>query len=165
MSVDTYLEKTSPDRYNLIFPRLPSNTDLALNHRLVLSIFGSLVPGITLDIVTKAWQGMTVPDPSAQLQYDDWNISFMVDSDLKNWLLIYDWLMYIHDNNTHSYNKNFTVDASLVMINQFNNPEVTFIFKNMFPVSLSSIDLSSRNSQSYLECTCTFKYVRFEVER
>jgi hypothetical protein len=55
-------------------------------------------------------------------------------------------------------------DASLIILNSKGNSKVEFKFTDLFPVSLSAIQMTTTNSTTeYVTTTIGFRYTTFEI--
>ena len=110
-------------------------------------------------------------DSPSQLQYSDLDVTFIFDEDMKNYLEILNWLEGMGSpNSTDQYKKlkasdeGVQSDITIVINNNHKNPNKQFIFKDCFPVALSSINLDITSTDTiYSECNATFRYTNFTV--
>jgi len=112
-----------------------------------------------------------IPD---RLVYADFDVSFIVDENMNNYLEILGWLegMGSPENRGAQFNakraevSTYYSDITVIVQNSHKNPNLRFIFKNAFPISLGSIELDvKQDTVNYLSCTTTFRYDTFVVER
>lgn len=167
MAIDAVLNKATPQAFELVFPLLPTQTDMSEGNELTLNIHSTVIPGITIDLLERNWQGGLSFIPGGRIDFEPWEVSFLVDGDFNNWYELYRWLMYIH-NNKDIYAVNpgdIWVDASLRIVDNFSNEIMRLLFTNVWITSLSSVTLSYRDESTYLESQATFYYGRYEAER
>jgi hypothetical protein len=99
--VDTQLNKASAFSFELTFPVVPSESELKINEELVLNVFDSVIPSFSLDVNDESWQGSKSKMATGGFTFEDWTLSFIVDTDFKNWKMIYKWMMFIIIINTN----------------------------------------------------------------
>jgi len=115
--------------------------------------------------------------PGDQAVYGDLVITFRVDENLDNYMELYNWMRDIlrvdgfddatawtaEANNPMSDARVFS-DATLTILNSAMNPNKEVIFTDVFPNSISDVPfLTTAADVDYVECTCTFKYRKFEI--
>jgi hypothetical protein len=133
------------------------------------------IPGLSLQQVNTSNPFVKIPYGGDHIQFDDIMINFKVDEDLKNYLELYNWIknMGFPDNfdqyktladKPKTDGEGLVSDISLIVISSARNPIFEILFKDAFPVSLSSLIFdSTRPDIEYLECACTFKYTSFDI--
>ncbi len=90
------LNLASANNFQVIFPRLPNET--SVDRKLVLYAYGSILPAVSFNETILNWQGWEVKSINSNLQYEQWNIQFAVDSKFNNWKRLYSWMAYINNN-------------------------------------------------------------------
>mgnify|MGYP001399802493 CR=1 FL=1 len=140
------------------------------------------IPDVTLGVAQQATYLKNIPVPGDKLQYGALNLSFMVDEDMENYLQIYQWITSLgFPESLDQYQElrredrfspiidaqdplNERSDATLMIINSDYNPSVKIKFKDMFPVSLSSVPFNATSEQQqYYTAQATFQYTIFDV--
>jgi hypothetical protein len=165
MAIDAVLNKATPQAFELVFPRIPTETELSANQELTLNIHSTVIPGVNIDLIERNWMGGISTMPGGRIDFNPWEVSFLVDSDFTNWYMLYNWLMHIH-NNKDLYAVNpgdIWVDATLRIINNFSNDIMRIIFHDVWISSLSDVTMSYRDESTYLEGQATFYYGRYEA--
>jgi hypothetical protein len=168
MSPDTItLSKGIPANFEVVIPRLPSMTLLKESDDLILHIHETLVPSMAIDIVPVHWQGIKVSEHAGtNITFEDWNLSFTVDAELKNWRILQQWINYITsavaDQREHLLPEEYQVNAALVIYDNFRNALCKIIFIGAWIQTLGEISLSNRDT-GILESTATIKYGHYEV--
>lgn len=165
MSVATVVSKSNPTNFELAIPVVPSETTLAATNELKLNIYGTIIPSMTLEDAEASWQAGKIKFQSGKLQFDPWTINFMVDSELKNWKVLANWLFYINNNKDvmGQAPDDAVIDATLRIIDNFNASILTVTFKNLWIQSLGEVSMSTREGESTLESNATFLYDRYEI--
>lgn len=143
------------------------------------------IPGLNTAFAEQATPFLDVPVVPDKLVYDPLTIRFIIDDQLKNWAELHEWITGIAFPNTRSefndlrasgtqkslstkltkYNEESGIyaDGTLTILTAKNNPFMSVYFKDMFPISLSSIEMDSTlaNDIQYLTATATFKFKSF----
>ena len=160
----------------------PSNTNYLspIGFRFVLSNFKEVsyfcqtanLPGISIG-------GIDVPTPMRniqiegdEVQFEELSLSFVVDENLKNWLSIYDWIIGLGvptRNSIEKYKKlkesdEKTMDGVLTILTSNMNAQMEIKFRDMFPLSLSSIEFNTTATDvDYVTSTVSFRYDYYEI--
>jgi hypothetical protein len=165
MAIDTQLNKASSFSFELIFPIMPTGTELKHNEEFVLNIYETVIPGVTLDMLEQRWQGGKTNRASGELTFEPWNVNFAVDSDFKNWQSIFNWFMFVN-NNKDKYidlHKNYSVDATLKVFNNFQEQKFSLFFVDVWPMSIGEIQFTYRDGEQILDSQVSFIYDRYEI--
>ena len=140
------------------------------------------LPSITLGVAEQPSYLRNIPVPGDKIQFEDLQISFMVDEHMENYLEIYDWItglgfpesidQYIQlgddkklaPENDPNDNFNERSDATLMILNSDYNTSVKVKFRDLFPIGLSGIPFDAKaEQQEYYTATARFKYTMFDV--
>ena len=160
-----HFNKLTAANFQLAMPLIPSETSIRSTDELILNTFGVVIPGVNIDQEEQRWQGGKIIVPGGTITFDAFNTSFMVDADLDNWKVLFDWITYIN-NNFDSFvgeYSNYVIDASLRLMDNFGAQTRLITFKNLWIQSLGEVTLSQREGEPVMECTATFSYDRFVV--
>ena len=136
------------------------------------------LPEITLGSTFQATPFVDLSTPGDKLAFGDLSIQFMVDSKMANYTAIHDWLFALgfpQDNqqftdfvnqdtrNTRNEAMRTVSDAVLSILGPLNTPVRTVQFRDLYPLSLSSIIFRSTNTDvQYIVGNATFKYAYYE---
>jgi len=138
-------------------------------------IQAATLPSLTTNFVTVYTPFSSLSFSPDKLEYGDFSITFRVDEDMSNYLEIYNWLIGVSfpDNfKQHSDlvtrnqgdNSGIYSDATLTILNSTKNVNVEVTFEDLFPTSISDIQLDVRASDvNYSEATVSFRYKRFTI--
>ena len=138
-------------------------------------IQAATLPSLTTNFVTVYTPFSNLSFSPDKLEYGDFSITFRVDEDMSNYLEIYNWLIGVSfpDNfKQHSDlvtrnqgdNSGIYSDATLTILNSTKNVNVEVTFEDLFPTSISDIQLDVRASDvNYSEATVSFRYKRFTI--
>ena len=161
------LNKSGGNNYELIFPILPITEKITDTDILTLNIHGTVIPAISMATEERNWQGGVAPMAMSPITYEPWYVNFTVDSNWCNWYMIYKWMTFIDDGNTHygRSTKDYYVDATLLVYDNAENKIMTIKIVNIYPTNLNEVTLSHRDGQEILDCGANFNYTRMEIER
>ncbi|NBP57363.1 hypothetical protein EBU71_12680, partial [bacterium] len=99
-----------------------------------------------------------------------------VDEDLQNYIELYTWIRELGFPNDFSEYKSIASkpvytglgvvsDISLIILSSSRNPTHEVIFKDAFPISISSLIFDSTNTDvQFLEASATFKYRSYSIQ-
>ena len=136
------------------------------------------LPGLSLGVVNQPSYLKEIPLPGDRLVYDDFELTFIVDEELENWMAIHNWMRglgfpnSIGDFISEVTNEDGLVererqysDGTLIVLNNQFNSVARVKFTDLFPVSLSALRFDATN-QDYqtITATATFKYLIYNVE-
>ncbi|AKF13322.1 head-proximal tip of tail tube completion + sheath stabilizer protein [Sinorhizobium phage phiN3] len=128
------------------------------------------LPGIEIgEIEQPNRYGGTIFHHGTKLRHDEFSITFKIDENMENWLEIYSWIVGLAapiSAAQHAELKGSThglySDATLVLMSSAKNPLHQFTFTNMFPKSISSIELDvTQTAMTYATATATFQFDHF----
>jgi len=111
------------------------------------------------------------------LTYGDLTISFLVDEGLENYMAVHNWMTGLGFPETTQQFKNLTTnddgirdlkeqysDGSLSILNSNYRATANVKFKDLFPVSLTSLEFdSSVTDIQYFTAEATFKYTVYNI--
>lgn len=135
------------------------------------------IPTITLGDVDIPTRGL-VPIPiEGNIQYGEFNIEFIVDEDLTNYMEIHNWMRGLGapqsiddriefksaNRITKSQEYRYS-DGTLQILNNNNLANFDVVFKSLWPTSLSTLAFDVTGSDNeFFSATATFKYTLYEV--
>jgi hypothetical protein len=161
----TNLNPLSPNGFNFAITKLPDLTFFAQQVNL---------PGLTFGDPMQANPFASVAIPGDHITYDTLNVQYIIDSELKNYLGIYNWLIalgfpqsytqytnFVDAASANTYSelaKNYS-DATLQILTPTNGVAANIQFVDLFPMSLDSMIFNSTNNDvQYLIGNATFRY-------
>jgi len=138
------------------------------------------IPGINMGVAMQPNYLRPLPVPGDILSYEDLTIRFNVDEDMVNYLEVYNWLVqYGFPFSRTQYQSLLTEDtinpgtqtaisgmsdASLLIYTSNYNPNIEVNFKDIFPVSLSTINFDTTLTDiRYVTAEATFKYTIYDI--
>lgn len=160
-----------PNKFQLSFSRSPN-----------LQYFCQAVsvPGISLSEIPRQTPFVDLYSPGEKAIYDVFNVTFLVDEEMKSWLDIHDWIRaltfpkefqeYRDLERMSKYTGNVErpqySDAVLTILSSANTPTIRFKLYDCFPTSISAFVLSSQESpDNIITADATFRFAYYDVER
>lgn len=127
------------------------------------------LPAISIPSATQDTPAYLQPWPGSALSFEDFTCRFIVDEDLKNYEEIYNWITqqrFCSDfKPTRDLERNLTSDGTLITMTNASTPNRAFLFKDMFPVNLDSIDFDTTvDAPQPVVCQVTFKFSHFVLK-
>lgn len=138
------------------------------------------IPEITLGDAMMPTPFVNMPIPGDKLTFGDLQVNFLVDTQMSNYKAVYFWLIALgfpdsrdqfaqfvaaNGGGPANANRATTSEATLLVLNNSNEPVCSFAFHGVFPVSLSSITLQSTvDGTQYMSGTAVFRYSSFDIE-
>jgi hypothetical protein len=159
------LGKASPSNFQLLFQKIPTEPSINAMNPLILNIFSTVIPGISFAEEELYYQTNKTKRASGPLNYEQWSFGFVIDSEFSNWKIINNWMRYYNNNynKVAEKHKNYSVDASLVITDNYRKNIMSLRFVDIWPMSLSEVSLSQREGDAQLECTANFNYDYFLI--
>ena len=178
--------------------RNPSNTDLlqSTKFRVTFDKFPGMtffctsanIPGISLTEIPYQTSFLDVWVPGEKLIYDTFNITFLVDEEMRAWTELHDWIRgitfptefqefvrlknmsrenRIPPNSTAKGNAKVGMsDASMTIHTNKNNPNIRFKFVDMFPTSVSTILFNTGDTaENVITADAIFRFAYYNYER
>lgn len=159
------MDKATPTNYQLIFPLIPQQTTIGANNPFIMNIFSAIIPSLSMATEELRWQGNKTRHASEPIEFDPWLVSFVVDSRLENWKLLFKWMSYVNDNykKIAEQHHKYGVDAALVVTDNYANSVLELIFVDIWPTTIGELSMSQREGDIVLESTVNFNYDYFYV--
>jgi len=137
------------------------------------------IPGMTIDPVFIGNPLVSLPYSGDHVQHEELTITFKMDEDLGAYIDIYKWMYGLgFPENSEQYanlaaqaiwtGKGLVSDATLMILDAKKRPNYKIIFNNAFPVSLSTIQLSTSGPEGgaeFITADCSFRYDTFDIQR
>ena len=135
------------------------------------------IPELNLELTTQASYLKNIDVPGERLSYGDFTLRFLVDENMENYISVYNWLTglgfpettkefadIIKDKDGQRDPKEAFCDGTLRILNS-NYREVAKVkFKDLFPISLSSLDFDATNTDvQFFTAQATFKYTIYDL--
>jgi hypothetical protein len=115
--------------------------------------------------------------PGGKLQYGDLSLRFLVDEDMMNYMVVHNWLtglgfpettgqykeLITNDDGLQDSKRAFS-DGSLYILDSNYNTNSIVKFKDLFPVSLTSLEFDSTQTDiQYFTAEVSFKYTIYNI--
>jgi len=138
------------------------------------------VPSVQMGDAIMPTPFVNIPTIGDRITYAEFQVSFKVDEDLRNYIELYDWMVQLGFPESFDQAKNiygtgtsvdFRVDgpysdATLTILNSAMRPNLEVLFEDAYPISLSDLQFSATApSVDYIECQATFRYKLFRILR
>lgn len=138
------------------------------------------IPEITLSLNTQPTYLKDIDVPGDKLTYGDLSLRFMVDENMENYMAIHNWLTGLgfpettkqykdlisisNDITSLQDSKEAFSDGSLYILNSNYNTTAIVKFKDLFPVSLSSLEFDATQTDiQYFTADVAFKYTVYNI--
>lgn len=152
----------SPIEFRFVIKRLPHVTFFTQNISL---------PGVSMSPAEHATPFKRLYHTGDTLTYDRLSVNFKVDENMKNYFELYNWLVGMSFPENFEQFANLTQsddglysDASVLIMSNGRNPNILYKLKNIFPESITSIDLDTTQTDiDGVVATCTFNVESFEI--
>ena len=137
----------------------------------------AIIPQLTLATSTQPTYLKDIDVPGEKLTFGDFTLKFLVDENMENYLAVYNWLVGLGFPETTKQFKDITTDSAdqrdlteafcdgTLRILNSNYREISRVkFKDLFPVSLTSLDFDATTSDvQYFTAQATFKYTVYDL--
>ena len=135
------------------------------------------IPTVELGQVEIPTRGLVPIPVEGNMRYSEFSIDFIVDEDLRNYVQIHNWMRALGTPqefkerrvwlnkyaDSPSEDPRFS-DSTLQVLNNNNIANFDVVFKDMFPVSLSSLPFDvTGGDNDYFTATATFRYTLYEI--
>jgi hypothetical protein len=115
--------------------------------------------------------GVTIKRPGTSYVYEDLQVGFAVDENMKNWIEIHNWMLDlgISHKSPGLYEKltekQKVCSAYLLVLNSAYRPIICIKYRNVYPTFLSGVEFdSSLTDTDAVIATATFAYTHYEIE-
>jgi len=172
------LNKSHVDKFRLVF-QLPNalkkinkhderNNATVIQDSMQLSIYGTVVPAITVPALEIRYSGSTLYNSThSKNPYPPVTVNFTIDNQYNNYWTIYKWINLLHDEYTGVYDssglvqddrfKDYQTDLTIYGLDEYNNEKIKFIYTKAFPTDLGGINYNYREDGE-IESSFTFVY-------
>ena len=136
------------------------------------------IPDISLGTAIQPVYLKDIDVPGDKLSYGDFNLRFLVDENLTNYMAIHNWLTGLgYPENAGQFKEATTdsltgrrdqeevfSDGSLSILNSNFRQVAVVKFKDLFPVFLTSLEFEATDTDvNYFTAEVTFKYTIYEI--
>ena len=140
------------------------------------------LPGLTLNEVIQPTPLLDTSIPGEKVTFEPLNIGFVVDENMENWKEIYEWMIGLTSPENYEQYKNLKdsslttgfggrrdsiySDATLVILNSNMRATHQILFKELFPLNLSSINFSTIVGDiDYITADVSFAFTNYSCEK
>jgi len=150
---------------------------LSKNPKIVFFCNTARIPEINLGTAIQPAYLKDIDVPGEKLTYGDFSLSFLVDENMQNYMAVHNWMtglgfpetaqefknLTTDDDGVRNLNQQFS-DGSLHILNS-NFRDVAIVkFKDLFPISLTSLDFEASDTDiNYFTAEVTFKYTVYNI--
>ena len=135
------------------------------------------IPEISLGSAVQSTYLKDLDIPGDRLTYGDFSLRFLVDENLENYMAIHNWLtglgfpetaqqfrdLTTNNDGVEDANEQFS-DGSLHILNSNFRDSAIVKFKDLYPVSLTSLEFEATDSDiNYFTAEVSFKYTVYNV--
>lgn len=132
-----------------------------------LSISNFRLPGLTMGPALHNTPYRDGPIPGDKIEWEPLDVEFIVNSDLTNWLEMFDWLISqgAPEDRSTQYDYDLrSVDASVILYSAQNIPFATVKFKDCIIVRLGGIDFSEESGETVTsKAGLVLEYSNYEI--
>lgn len=138
------------------------------------------IPEIQLSLAVQPTYLKDLDIPGGKLSYGDLSLKFLVDENMENYMSIHNWLTGLgFPESTQQYDDLLSIpgetdqqndekrafsDGSLYILNSNFNTNAVIKFKDLFPISLTSLDFDATQSDiQYFTANVNFKYTVYNI--
>jgi len=134
------------------------------------------IPGLSLPEIDVNNPMIRVPFPGDHLLYDELELSFKVDENLRNYMEIHEWVRALGKRSFSEYREiasrnavsgeSIRSDISLTVLTSNRNANYDVVFKDAFPTRLTGLDFNtSAEDIDYIEASATFRYITYDITK
>ena len=157
-----------PEGFIIAIRRLPTTTYFSQQ---------VYIPGFATQATAQPTPFVKLPIPGDHIEFEDLSFTFKIDENMQNFMEIYNWMQGIgYPDDFQQYADLKTAgkivpdtgvysDISVIITTNLKNPNVEFLFKNAFPVSIAGFTLDTTDANiTELSTTVTFKYEKYDIQ-
>ena len=157
MSTPANINYLSVNRFKLDITKIPTTSYFAQSVS---------IPALSMTEEQQFTAFNPIPHPGGLLDYDLFDVTFVVDEDLKSWMEVYNWIKSIAPHKDFGdYDKNYASDATLTIMNNKYIPKYQITFENLFPMNISELAFSTQGTDEEITtATAAFRYTKYEIK-
>jgi hypothetical protein len=161
----------------------PVGFKFILNRAPKVAFFGNSanIPSMTLGVAVQTNYLKDIDVPGDKIIFEDFNLRFLVDENLENYMEIYNWIRGLgypesleeifnwqSSNSTFQQpdksQMNLYSDGTLQVLTSKQNPNFKVSFKDLFPYSLSTLSFDATDTDiQYFTADVSFKYTIYNI--
>ena len=111
------------------------------------------------------------------MEYDPLTLSFLVDEDLENYLILHNWIRALGTPDSTTERKEFRLkmqqlfgnndlyaDATLMVLNSNYNHNFDVVFEDLIPIGLNALEFNATvDGTEYAMATVSFRYLAYQI--
>ena len=136
------------------------------------------IPSLSLGNVDIPTRGLVPIPVEGNVQYGTFEMEFIVDEDLENYMEIHNWIyglgypesveefqnLITKEDGSKDYKEQYC-DGTLAILNSNFNVSARVKFRDLYPTALSSLEFTATDQDyTYFTATATFKYLIYTIE-
>lgn len=122
------------------------------------------VPGLTMAGVDTPFKNFQGNVPSNRIDFDQLNLTFLVDEEWSNWYSLVEWMKRIRRNDRPILED--MSDLTLHLTNSNKNLNKQIIFRGAYPVLIGTLPLETAVVDTTpLVCSLAFRYQEYEMKK
>jgi hypothetical protein len=157
----------------------PVGFKLSLSTKEKVDFFSNIakIPGINLGTALQSTALRILDIPGTELVYEDFTMDFLVDEDLKNYMVIHNWITGLGFPQSMQQFKNLTTnedgeedeklqfcDGTLHILNSNYRDIARVRFFDLFPISLTPLEFNATSTDiNYFTAQVSFKYTVYNI--
>lgn len=154
MAGTTTTNLLQPTKFTVVFPEISETVYFCQEAN---------IPGVTMVSLQHPTPNIDLYVAGTKLEYNTFDISFLVNEDIGSWLDLYKWMKHITTDMKGYVKTNGT--AILTVHSNQNNPKVRVKYINIFPLSLGDISFDTKlSAEDHIVVPASFRYDYFEIE-
>lgn len=125
------------------------------------------IPGVSLGMALQQTPNLDLYHSGTKIEYNTFDITFMVNEDLSAWTSIYNWMIDLSSiDNNYTRRKESKKQAIFTVMSNLNNPKIRIKLNDIFPISLSDLEFdTTQSAEEHMMATATFRYDWFDIEK
>ena len=127
------------------------------------------LPAVNFDAIIQPTRFINVKHPAGKLNFENLEVTFIVDEDMANWREVFEWLktiVPIEDTDDQISADDHYCDATLTLLNSAMNENLRVTFKNCFPTALSGLQFITTPGETEPQtATMTLTFDTYEIEK
>ena len=134
------------------------------------------IPSMNLSIQQQSTPFRSLP-LEGFIEYDPLTLSFLVDENLENYLILHNWIRALGTPDTTTErtefvnkmqqlfgNKDLYADATLMVLNSNFNHNFDVVFEDLIPISLNALEFNATvDGTEYAMATVSFRYLAYQI--
>jgi hypothetical protein len=174
---------TPPDSIRNINTKGERDNKKVINDSIQYSVYGALIPKITVDAVGTDYSGQTFKFSSHHRpQYENIFVNFTIDNRFNNYWVLFKWINILNNNKEAIYDadtpalhssvdelpypkllKEYSTTITIFGLDEYDKRKMQFDFMGALPVSLGQISYNYRDPMD-AECNFEFAFSQFAAK-